>query len=216
MARMVPMGPVFLTFPERSKPVKVKTLIILLFAVAFMVCTAFADSPNMITESGTEVFDPYNVFGNGVIGEYISPGEVICPGNEPTGNPLQPCPEGSRTQVRGVSWMSRYISDDPQFSGWFTIVANSNEDSNYEGHDWGTFRLDFDSPAGSYMIGSWEGMRVKEGDYWVTPLHATGRIHGGDFDGTNAIITDLIVSYTAIPIAYIGYIDGVWITRPRH
>jgi hypothetical protein len=188
---------------------KTKQLITLVFVVILSVFTVHAYTGEKIAFSGTELFDPFGLLGQGPIGMFLDPGTVQCPGYEPTGNPLQPCPDGSRTHTRGTIWQSRFNSPNPMFSGWFTIEANANYDPDFTGPQWGTFTLVYD--VGGQMTGSWQGVRVKEGDHWVTPLHATGRVNGGEFDGAQAISSDRIVGYTPIPIVYVGTLEGTMV-----
>ena len=90
--------------------------------------------------------------------------------------------------------------------GWFTITANSNLDTDFTGPQWGTFSLTYDS--GGIMKGTWQGVRYKDGDQWITTLHVIGHVTGGAFDGASVIGTDQIVSFTPIPIAYFGAVEG--------
>ena len=117
--------------------------------------------------TATEVFDPFNVFGNGAIGAFLDPGSVNCPGTQPTGNPAQPCPAGSRINLRGLSVTSRFVSQSPLLTGWFYSEGNANFDANASGHVWGTFRLELDS--GGVWIGSWivDRSKVDNENVWV-------------------------------------------------
>lgn len=191
---------------------KVKIFLILVFAVVVAVSTASAQPGRKTAFSGNEYFDPFGILG-APIGEYLDPGTVRCPGFEPTGDPVQPCPVGSRTHSRGTIWTSRFVSSTPGLSdGWFTITGNTNLDSDFTGPQWGTFSLVYDS--GGTMDGTWQGVRYKDGAQWITTLHVNGHITGGAFDGAKFVGTDQIVSFTPIPVAYIGTIGGL-LLEPR-
>jgi hypothetical protein len=57
------------------------------------------------------------------------------------------------------------------------------------------------------MDGTWQGVRYKDGDQWINTLHVSGQVTGGVFDGAKVEGTDEIVSFTPIPIAYIGTVE---------
>jgi hypothetical protein len=187
---------------------KIKGLLILVFVFTFGALTVFAQNGKKMTITGTDYFDPFGILGSTPVGEILSSdATIICPGHVPTGDPLQPCPAGSRTHTRGLKIRTRFISTTEGLSdGWFTITLNSNLDADFTGPSWGTYSLAYDS--GGVMEGTWQGKRYKEGDYWVSPLHVTGHVTGGEFDGANFVGTDRIVSYTPIVIAYIGTVEG--------
>lgn len=185
---------------------KVRIVFLTIFTVFLAVSIASAQGGRKTAFSGSEYFDPFGILGEPV-GEFLNAGTVQCPGFEPTNDPLLPCPAGSRTHSRGTIWKSRFTSSTEGLSdGWFTITANSNLDANLTGPQWGTFSLAYDS--GGTMEGTWQGVRYQDGDQWITTLHVNGRVTGGDFDGGNFIGTDQIVSFTPIPIAYLGTIEG--------
>jgi len=153
-----------------------------------------------------ETFDPFNILGGGTIGYFVSLPTVTCPGHEPTGNPEQPCPAGSRTHIRNAVWVSRVDSPDPNVSGWMTVEMNSNGDANYSGPVWGTFSIALDS--GGTWEGTWQGLRLAEGEYWTATLNVQGKGFGGEVDGMKMMATDEIVSYTAVNLAYFGSIHA--------
>lgn len=188
-----------------------KRIIFSLFVVILAAFTTYANSGGKINISGTEFFDPFGLIG-APVGQFLEAGTVKCPGHEPTGNPELPCPAGSRTHTRGTIWMSRYVASDPRFTGWFTIEGNGNFDADFTGSQWGKYKLVFD--AGGEMTGSFQGVRYKEGNVWITPLHATGHVSGGDFDGANAIVSNRIVGFTPIPVLYVGYIERTLVRVP--
>jgi hypothetical protein len=195
---------------------KTKGLVILVLIFTLGVSAAYSQPGRKTAFSGTELFNPIPIPVPGLpqIGEFLpSDSTVKCPGYEPTGDPLQPCPEGSRTHLRNFKWRSRFISSTTGMSdGWFTVVANSNLDADFTGPQWGTYSLELDS--GGVIEGTYEGVRFKDGNQWVTPLHVNGRITGGPLDGAKMLGTDTIVSFTPIPIAYIGTVEGL-LLMPR-
>jgi hypothetical protein len=187
---------------------KIKSFLMSIFLMAAFAFAAFASTNPIVTFSGTEYFDPFNVFGMGAVGAILpSDVTVLCPGYEPTGDPLMPCPEGSRTHLRNSKILTRFISNTPGFSdGWFTVIINYNLDADYTGPAWGTVIQTMDD--GGTVTARWQGVRYKDGDHWVLPLHVTGQIEGGGFDGATMIVEDRITLYTPVPIAYIGQIQG--------
>lgn len=188
---------------------KIRILSIMTFVVLLATTTTFAQMGKGLSVSGTEYFDPFGLLGGPPIGEIIlsSDSSVSCPGFEPTGDPAQPCPEGSRTHLRNFTIMSRYeaasLSALP--SGWMTIVVNANLDTDFTGPGWGTYSLALDT--GGTLDGTWEGIRSKRGDMWIWPLHATG-FGTGSITGAQALISDRIEGYTPMPVAYIGRVEG--------
>lgn len=186
---------------------KIRIYTILLCVVLLSGSVVSAQGPNKVSFSATEFFDPFGILGVPV-GTYLpSDATVACPGHVPTGNPTQPCPVGSRTHLRNYKWMSRAVSSTPGISdGWMTIIANANFDAEFTGPQWGTFSLVYDS--GGELAGTWQSLRVRTGGQWEHSLHASGKISGGTFDGANATISEQIVSFTPIPFAYIGTVEG--------
>ncbi len=90
--------------------------------------------------------------------------------------------------------------------GWFTIVANGNFDADFTGPQWGTYTMTLDD--GGTISGIWQGVRVKDGNFWKTPLHGNGFFTGGALDGARIVITDEITGYTPLPVAYVGAVEG--------
>lgn len=157
--------------------------------------------------TATEIFDPFELMGPPV-GEFLSPGTVTCPGFEPTGNPLQPCPTGSLIHIRDLTFVSRVNADvsDPRLGGWMTVMANANYDANATGPVWGTFSVALD--AGGTWDGTFQGIRGQEGNTWVAPLHASGQGTGGVVDGMQMLLVDRIVDFDPAGVVYIGSIQG--------
>lgn len=187
---------------------KVRVLVIVLLAVAFVGAPAmfgYASAADKTLISGTETFDPFGLLGPPV-GQILDLGTVQCPGQEPTGDPLQPCPLGSRTHIRGFTFVSRVDSLDPSLGGEMTVVLNANFDADSTGPAWGTFSLALD--AGGVWDGTFEGRRRRVGDHWVLPLHVSGRGTGGAIDGAHLMAVDVITISTPAPVAYTGEIEG--------
>lgn len=181
----------------------VLSLVFLLAASASSVGQTSAADKTFAT--GTETFDPFGLFGPPV-GTIISPGTVACPGSQPTGNPMQPCPVGSRMHVRHFKVLSRVDSSDPRLSGWMTVDMNANFDEQATGPAWGTYSLAVNE--GGTIDGTFEGVRSFDGSQWVIPLHASGQGVGGVVDGLQLVLVDRILGYTPVPIAYFGTIEG--------
>ena len=187
---------------------KARAIVTILIALFFVGSTALVgrtSAADKTTFTATETFDPFGMLGPPV-GTLLSPGTVMCPGFEPTGDPLQPCPPGSRTHTRGLTIISRVEASDPRVSGNMTIEINSNLDADSTGPAWGTFSLALD--AGGTWDGTYQGRRVKEGDHWVVPLHVSGQGTGGAIDGMQMMCVDRIVEFTPLGIPYIGTIEG--------
>ena len=177
-------------------------LTLLLCAGVLMAPTSFAADKFEIAAS--ETFDPFGIFGPPT-GEFLAFGTVKCPGYEPTGDPMQPCPVGSRQHTRDVVVKSRTESTDPSMSGWMTVVLNSNLDADGVGPVWGTFRTELD--GGGIWEGTWQGLRIAEDGYWIATLHVVGKGYGGLVDGMKMMGEDEIWTPFTPPIAYLGAIN---------
>jgi hypothetical protein len=182
-------------------------LSILLSMGALIAPTAFAAEKSYFEAS--ETFDPFGYYGTPV-GYYLSPGTVKCPGDDPTGNPEQPCPLGSRTHTRDVVAVVRVDSSDPRMAGWMTVELNGNFDADGAGPVWGTFSAALDS--GGSWEGTWQGRRVfdpeAEEEKWTAELHVSAKGYGGIVDGMIQMSEDHIKSPAAVPIAWLGEIQG--------
>ena len=159
--------------------------------------------------TATDLFNPLPLpgFPAPQIGELLAPPVIKCPGYEPTGDPSQPCPVGSRTHSRDGLVVSRLISDDPRVTGWLTVELNSNLDAYLEGPSWGKFRLDLDGGQGVWE-GTWTGYRVAEDGYWVGTINGRAQGYGGIVDGMKMMAEEQIILVTPMPIAYIGTWTG--------
>ena len=183
-------------------------LSILLCVGALIAPTGFAAEKSYFTAS--EVFNPFGILpGVPVIGEFIYPGTVECPGYEPTGNPEQPCPAVSRTHIRNGVIISQIFSLDARMTGLMTVELNSNWNTDFEGPTWGTFSIAVDS--GGTWEGTWQFLRervAEDVDEWTGTIHVTGKGYGGIVDGMLMMAEDRVVSFTPMPIAYLGYLEG--------
>ena len=181
-------------------------LTILLCVGVLITPTGFAAEKDDVTAS--EVFNPFGILpGVPVLGQFVYPGTAKCPGYEPTGNPEQPCPAGSRTHLRDTVIISQINSMDARVTGLMTIELNANWDADFEGPLWGTFSLAVDS--GGTWVGTWQGLRERVAeDQWAGALHVIGKGYGGIVDGMKLMAEDQIVSFTPAPIAYLGDIEG--------
>ncbi len=165
--------------------------------------------------SGTEIFDPLNLAQNpyGGVGAILDMGELTCPGTLPTGNPMQPCPPGSRIKARGTTLKSRVASPNALLAGWFTITGNSNLDGDATGVAWGTFRLELD--AGGVFEGSWTGDRTQvENVGWVSRVSGVGLGTGGSVGGWHLRFSETIVSFAPVSVMYVGQIDAEVLAPP--
>lgn len=182
-------------------------LSLLLVSRVLILPASFAAEKSEVT--GSEVFNPLPLDGFPApqIGEFISMPTIKCPGHEPTGDPMQPCPVGSRTHLRDGVVDGRTISDDVRVTGWMTVVFIANVDPNFEGPAWGTFSIDVDDSEGIWE-GTWQGLRVAEDGYWTAALSVQGKGFGGIVDGLKLMAEDQLLIVTPLPLAYIGTIEG--------
>ena len=187
---------------------RIRNSIFLFFLILLTAEIVIGQPDKKITFNATEYFDPFNIMGEGPIGEFLHFGSLQCPGEEPTGDPALPCPQGSRTHSRGVRWISRVESGTAGIpGGWMTVEGNDILDPEFNGPQWGTFSLDYDG-SDAVFEGRWHGVRSKDGGVWITVLTITGRITGGPYDGATVIATDRITSVVPMPVFYIGEIEG--------
>jgi len=180
---------------------------VLMFAGALIGPASFAADKSEVT--GAELFNPLPLPGFPLdqIGQFLAMPTILCPGHTPTSDPMQPCPEGSRTHVRDGLVISRVIADDPRLTGWMTVELNANFDADFEGPAWGTFSIDVDDEEGTWE-GTWQGLRVAEDGHWVATLNVQGRGFGGGVDGLKLMAEDTLFLVTPLPLAYIGTIKG--------
>lgn len=194
-----------------SRFVSVKAIVVA-SALAFLVPALVAAQAVTIQLTAADVFDPLNMLGNGAVGAFTSPGTVTCPGTQPTGNTMQPCPPGSRMTFRDVSWVSRLESSSALLTGSFYNVGNNALDANATGQVWGTFRIELD--AGGAWEGNWTADRSKVGDVWVVRLRAAGRGTGGAVDGMQLRFTEVAPMPTFIPIVWLGSMEAELLAPP--
>lgn len=133
---------------------------------------------------------------------------IACVDGAPTGNPLQPCPEGSAVRVRGLPGLSILETDDTRFGGMMRITANADFDARYAGVVWGLWRLSLNSVDGAWR-GVWYGRRVFAPDpaspdspAWVTDIRLIGNGVAGAALGLRVAAHETVVTYTPIPLPY--------------
>lgn len=187
----------------------VRAAAIVLAAAVIWVIPVVASAQAFKTATATEVFDPMNIFGNGPVGEIVAPGTVTCPGAQPTGNPMQPCPPGSRIKLRGFTSRARFVSDSPLLAGWLQAEVNANFDDAGAGRAWGTFRLELD--AGGVCEGSYTNDRIKvEGlNVWIGRALWVGRGTSGTVDGLHLRFTEVASTFMLMPVAWVAAADAV-------
>lgn len=162
-----------------------------------------------------EIFDPMNMFqsSDGPIGTVLSFGTIACPGTQPTGSPLQPCPAGSRTNLRGGTMRSRLVSPDQWLNGWFVVEGNADLNANATGHAWGKFSLELQD--GGVWEGSWTGDRTQlETLGWATSIRGVGRGSSGSVMGKHLQFRETIFSFAPVTIAYTGDLTAEIIEPP--
>lgn len=189
----------------------------LLLAAALTCLLPVAAAAQAVTTHLTamEVFDPFGVMGN-PIGASISPGTVTCPGSQPTGDPMQPCPTGSPIHLRSVAGRSSFMSESPLLRGTFSWELNANFDASGAGRAWGTFRLELE--AGGSWQGSWTDDRTKaEGvNAWSGRGRFVGRGTGGSVEGLQLRFSEAGVTNTLIPFFWAMPVDAKVLAPPSH
>lgn len=187
------------------KFVRVKSICLATALVCLL--PTFAAAQAVTTQlTATEVFNPLGFLGADPVGAFINPGTLSCPGEQPTGDVMQPCPPGSRMNVRGSSWVSRVTSSSTLLTGWFYNDGNANYDANATGPVWGTFRIELDEDG--VWEGSWTGKRSKVGDVWMMHVRGVGRGSGGSVDGMHLQFTEVALMPNFLAIVWLGSIDA--------
>jgi hypothetical protein len=181
-------------------------------ALTLLLPALAAAQAQTIQVTATDVFNPMGLVTGIPVGTFTSPGIVTCPGTQPTGNPMQPCPAGSRMSFRDVGWESRLLSSSALLAGTFRNVGNNAFDANATGHVWGTFRIELD--AGGVWEGSWTANRSQVGDVWVIRVRGVGRGLGGEIDGMHLRFTEVAPMPTFIPIVWFGTVDAAILAPP--
>lgn len=182
-------------------------LSLVVIAVAAVLGYGQARAGEMTYFVATDSFDPFGVFG-APIGALLVPPTVLCPGSTPTGDPMQPCPPGSRVHLKNMQHYSRFDSPDPRFTGWATIGDHvANYDATMGGQESGTLTLVLDEGGGTWE-GTWTGARAREGDHWSHTLLITARGTSGSVYGLHAVWMHRFTTYTPVPIAYFAVAEG--------
>lgn len=156
--------------------------------------------------AGTETFDPDGVLGE-PLGWIIEPGTFTCPGGDYTGDPTQPCPDGSNVHLRGNKRLARLATSDPRMTGWNTVEVNANWDADFTGHMWGTFSIELDNDLG-FWEGTFQGKRTREGDQWLLVINGTGHGTGGAVEGMQVKLVDQIETLYPVLGPVIGNVTG--------
>ena len=136
-------------------------------------------------------------------------GRILCPGGEFTGDFLQPCPPGTNIHIRDAIGQSQASSNDPRFDGVLTYTVNGNLDTAFTGPVWGTWTLEVEACDGIWD-GVWNGQRTLLPDQpglagmgtWIGNLRLMAHGHGGCIDGLKMKGTEIITTYTPLPVAY--------------
>ncbi len=167
-----------------------------------------------IQSTATEVFNPLGLPGIEQVGTIINPGTLICPGSQPTGDPLQPCPPGRPIHLRGVSGFSRVTSGSPLLAGWIYWEINANWNADAAGPVWGSFRLDLD--AGGVWEGSYTNDRskVQNVNMWIGRARFVGRGTSGPVEGMQLRFTEIAATFSPLPVAWAAPIDAEVLAPP--
>jgi hypothetical protein len=180
-------------------------LVLLALLVASLAVLAPAQAGVKAGFTAIERFDPFGLIG-APVGALLAPPTVACPGFEPTGDPVQPCPPGSRVHLRGFRALSRFDSAEPLVAGWLTVEADANFTAQATGPQWGTWSLVLD--AGGVWEGTFNGIRSFVGDRWESRIHIVGHGTAGAVEGMQFKAVDVLVTSTPSPLAYIGTVSG--------
>ncbi len=189
----------------RNTLIKKSALVVVVVACAGLLVGLTAAK---IETTYTDLFNPLglpNALVPNQVGQFLDPGRIMCPGQTPTGDPAQPCPEGSRMVARNVRALNRIESDDPAMAGWMTLELNANADSNFAGPAWGKLSIQLD--AGGVWEGTWNGIRERaagEPPLWTVDIHLILHGLGGEIDGMQAKCTEMITAVTPMPLLYKG------------
>jgi hypothetical protein len=152
--------------------------------------------------------------GGQLLPNIIEPGEFFCTGSgKPVG--LFECDGGKGIHIRGTELISYLMNSqpyDPRIEGlaWYDLAANWRSD--YTGPVMGNWTIDpyafMDDPE-TYWEGTYTGKRELVPDptlppglsKWITTLKFNG--YGmGDFAGSQIKATEVITTYTAIPVPW--------------
>ena len=163
------------------------------------------NSPLTTNFTATQTLDPWNWFGNGPVGYFITYGTLHCPGYE-TPDPTGSCPAGSRNYRIGVTWVARLDSTDPRFNGPITVEANLLWDQNFEGRTW--TRWSVDVAGGGTWNGQCQGRMRQETDYEHEILNCSGRGIGGIVDRQHTNFTLTLYEPRKPVIAFVANIEG--------
>ncbi len=177
-----------------------------LFAVTLLVVGAAAGQVTTSAVTGTTEFNPQA--GVGGVNRW---GVVFCPGNEPTGNPFQPCPLGSKIMIRGRQIWFPMRSDDARAVGPIILNISANYNADLTGQEWGTFTHILD--AGGTFEGVVTSVRTFENGRWKGTIRGVGHGSGGAVEGTILKFT-IIDTYTS-PSAFAGQFEGALTQVPR-
>lgn len=162
----------------------------------------------------TDFFNPFGMFSQPVSGSFIERAVISCPGHEPTGNPLQPCPPGSNVHLRGSKYTVHAESTDIRVRGWYTVIANTNWDADETGPFWGTISIAVD--GGGMWEGTLEGQRSLEGNRWVAVGHVVAHGTQGPVEGLVMRGTETQISPLPMPMFYTGTLTGVILEPGKH
>jgi hypothetical protein len=158
----------------------------------------------------------------------LSEGTMNCPGGEIEFiNPVTPfCATTGRIHFREMAWWACYTSDDPRLSGVGMATASGNLDADYTGPVWGTWTivpspdcdpLDLIDPP-VFWEGTWQGQRSQycadDQCVWIGDLKLVGKGYGGNIDGIHLKGTELITTYTPLPVPW-EFIPGFPLTGPE-
>lgn len=185
-----------------------------LFGIVLLLAGISSAQAKKIELTAWQTWDPFNLLGQGAVGFILPGGEISCPGNVPTGLPLQPCPEGSRIQARGLKSVMMDTATDPRSVGEETVTVNLNYAADGTGPEWGTFSKKLDE--GGVWEGTWEGYRSLApagcsgiNPCWVEHTTFVGHGTGGRIEGMTLRGTSDAFSFPLWMLVRIGVAQAV-------
>jgi hypothetical protein len=118
-----------------------------------------------------------------------------------------------RYLMRGVTVQFRLETSDPRLTGFGVVVANGNLSVvDGSGQVWG--ELAIDSDQSDHWTGNWHGRREPAGNQWIGEIDFL--LHGTGTSDQRMLARghETISTFTLVPTAYIGQVQGTIMTLP--
>lgn len=203
----------------REIMMRVKALFLLIFCSICLWVPALAGPPSHAGATQTKVVVEDDWPGLDAI---LSEGSTTCVGGDMQfdqwGTPY--CPTGDIRIRHSVLYGCLASEDDPRANGVGAFVVNGNLDSSYSGPVWGKLivvpsdgcdPLDLIYPT-EYWKGVWWGRRSLQIDpeckvppdcmKWIGDVKVFSRGHGGEIRGLRMTGTEIITTFTPVPVPW--------------